>query len=119
IRLAIAIVAVAFLSFVFAGPAAVVVVPTLLLLLAAFAWVSDWSALRILGDVSRYLDVSPVNIERRHAILQGGIELVKALHEERSDLELRPEGADPLKKPPYVYDRIVVVGHSLGSIIGY
>jgi hypothetical protein len=89
-----------------------------LLLVFAVAWMLDWSAIRVIGDVSRYLDVSPANIKKRHDILQGGIELLSALHAERSDLDASHSdcAASP---PPYVYDRIVVVGHSLGSVIGY
>jgi hypothetical protein len=119
IRLAIAVVAASFLSFAFLGAAAAVVLLVVLLLFAAYEWMSEGNALRIVGDVSRYLDIAPVNIERRHEILKGGIELLKALHEERSDLELPPGAAGSSEKPPYVYDRVVVVGHSLGSIIGY
>src|SRR5262245_15937425 len=94
------------------GPLGIVVFGLVLIaLLALLDWVSDHALLRVVGDISRYLDVEPRNIGQRHAILQGGIALLKALHAERSDLE-----GDAA---PYVYDRIVVVGHSLGSVIGY
>jgi len=120
--LAIGLLAVAFLSVVLFGVAAVLVTLLAVFLLAfAIEWMSEWKALRVVGDVSRYLDVSPVNIARRHAILQGGIELLSALHAERSDLDASLSVA-PLSSavpPPYVYDRVVVVGHSLGSVIGY
>lgn len=58
--------------------------------------------LRIVGDAARYLHVSPTNIQRRHEIRQAGISLLKELH-------------DPKRE----YDRIIVVGHSLGTVIGY
>jgi pimeloyl-ACP methyl ester carboxylesterase len=122
IRLAIVIVAVVFLSFAFLGAAAVLVLPVVLLLFAATEWMSEGNALRIIGDVSRYLDVAPVNIERRHEILKGGIDLLCELHAQQSDFELRTAGSDTAEmtpQPQYVYDRVVVVGHSLGSIIGY
>jgi hypothetical protein len=54
----------------------------------------------IIGDAARYLDPAPTNIQRRHAIRSAGIKVIKALHDEG-------------------YDRIVVAGHSLGSVIGY
>jgi hypothetical protein len=55
---------------------------------------------QVIGDAARYLDVAPSNIERRQAIRAKGVEILKKLHE--SD-----------------YRRIIVVGHSLGSVIGY
>jgi hypothetical protein len=52
-----------------------------------------------LGDAARYLSPRPANIRLRHAIRSEGVKLLRALHDE--------------------YDRIIVVGHSLGSVIGY
>lgn len=54
----------------------------------------------IIGDAARYLHIAPTNIQRRHEIRQAGVELIKNLHDRG-------------------YDRIIVVGHSLGSVIGY
>lgn len=54
-----------------------------------------------LGDAARYLSPRPKNIRLRHTIRSEGLELLRTLHE-------RGE-----------YDRIIVVGHSLGSVIGY
>lgn len=79
-----------------------------------FDWVFQSVLLRVVGDASRYLDVAPPNIARRHAILRGGIELLQSLHAARSDLT---EGQHA--SAPYVYDRVVLVGHSLGSVIAY
>lgn len=56
--------------------------------------------LLVVGDAARYLHVAPSNIQRRHAIQQAGVKLLTALHQRG-------------------YERIVVVGHSLGSVIGY
>ncbi len=50
-------------------------------------------------DVARYLNPSPGNIEVRHKIRDGAVQLLDRLHEMGK------------------YDRIIVVGHSLGSII--
>lgn len=52
------------------------------------------------GDAARYLHVSPTNVQRRHEIRDAGVKIIKSLHDRG-------------------YQRIVVVGHSLGSVIGY
>lgn len=54
----------------------------------------------VVGDAARYLHAAPANVQRRHEIRLAGVKLLKALHERG-------------------YDRIIVVGHSLGSVIGY
>jgi hypothetical protein len=54
----------------------------------------------IIGDAARYLHVAPANVQCRHAIRQAGIKVLDTLHERG-------------------YDRIIIVGHSLGSVIGY
>lgn len=56
--------------------------------------------LLVVGDAARYLHVAPSNIQRRHEIRQAGVKLLNALHQRG-------------------YERIVVVGHSLGSVVGY
>jgi len=53
------------------------------------------------GDAARYLDDSPKNIKSRYEIRKQGINILKKLHESNK------------------YDRIIVVGHSLGSVIAY
>jgi hypothetical protein len=57
---------------------------------------------KIVGDAARYLHVAPSNIQARHAIREAGVKVLTALHDPERD-----------------YDRIIVVGHSLGSVIGY
>ncbi|WP_125592156.1 hypothetical protein [Amycolatopsis balhimycina] len=54
-----------------------------------------------LGDAARYFDDVPDNIAVRQSIRDSGMSLLRRLHTEGK------------------YDRIVVVGHSLGSVIGY
>ena len=54
------------------------------------------------GDAARYLNPSPVNVARREEIRQLGVQTLRSLHDSKNR-----------------YDRIVVVGHSLGSVIGY
>ena len=53
------------------------------------------------GDAARYLDDAPKNIKSRYEIRKQGINILKKLHESNK------------------YDRIIVVGHSLGSVIAY
>lgn len=54
----------------------------------------------IIGDAARYLRPTPQNIQRRHEIRAEGVRLLKTLHQRN-------------------YDRIIVAGHSLGSVVGY
>lgn len=56
---------------------------------------------RRVGDAARYLHGSPDNVEHRQTIRAKGVELLKKLQDSGE------------------YQRIVVVGHSLGSVIGY
>jgi len=53
------------------------------------------------GDAARYLSTSPGNIKLRQAIRADGMRLVRKLHESGE------------------YDRILIVGHSLGSVVAY
>lgn len=57
--------------------------------------------LRVAGDAARYLHVAPDNIEVRRHIRQAGLALLDRLHESGE------------------YDRVILVGHSLGGVIGY
>jgi hypothetical protein len=54
-----------------------------------------------IGDVARYVRADPRNIAMRAAIRDRGLKLLKDLHDRGS------------------YERIIVVAHSLGTIIGY
>lgn len=54
-----------------------------------------------IADAARYLDPSAANVPCRQKIRSAGVKLLKALHERGN------------------YNRIIVVGHSLGSVIGY
>lgn len=55
----------------------------------------------VAGDAARYLSPTPDNVARRQAIREAGVAVLEKLH---------AAGA---------YDRIVVVGHSLGAVIAY
>jgi hypothetical protein len=59
-----------------------------------------WLLREFVGDAAVYLDSAPGNIQRRHEIRTAGVRILKVLHRRG-------------------YERIVIVGHSLGSVIGY
>jgi hypothetical protein len=63
--------------------------------------VAQGFVLSYLGDAARYLSPRPRNIALRQKIRSEGLKLFRSLHASGE------------------YDRIVVVGHSLGSVIGY
>lgn len=71
------------------------------LLVAAIGLGLRYSALSYLGDAARYLSPNPQNVVVREQIRADGVELLRALHKKGD------------------YDRIIVVGHSLGSVIAY
>jgi len=54
-----------------------------------------------IGDVARYLSPAPGNIKLRQSIRADGMQLLKKIHESGE------------------YERVIVVGHSLGSVIAY
>ncbi len=77
-----------------------------------------------LGDVARYVRSEPATVEKRRDIRERGLALLRALHREAPPaVPKEGEGADAAdgdhSPVPERYDRIVVVGHSLGSIIAY
>ncbi len=55
----------------------------------------------VLGDAARYLSRDPGDIQRRQEIRNRGLTLLEELHKSGK------------------YDRIILVGHSLGGVIGY
>lgn len=57
--------------------------------------------LNSVGDAVRYLTPRPANIAHRQSIREAGVDLLHTLHEQGN------------------FDRIVIVGHSLGSVIAY
>lgn len=61
------------------------------------------------GDAARYFDGSPENPIERQQIRADGVALLERLH-------AKSEGG---KDGDLEYDRIVIVGHSLGSVIAY
>ena len=59
------------------------------------------AVLNYIGDAARYLSPMPKNIKLRQEIRSDGIRLLKRIQEEGE------------------YDRVILVGHSLGSVIAY
>lgn len=90
-----------------AGLSIILSVPLLVLGLALLKWVVVGRVERFLlgyvGDAVRYLNTDPPNVEARRAIRTAGLTLLRGLHE------------DELRR----YERIILVGHSLGSVIAY
>lgn len=79
-----------------------VLLPAILFLLARFwKYIVQPIATDYLGDAASYLRPHPSHIEHRQAICSHGVRLLEEIHREGR------------------YDRIVVVGHSLGSVIAY
>jgi hypothetical protein len=70
----------------------------------------------VVGDAARYLDVSPQNVARRYDIIRGGIDMLRKLHEDHEESD---KTEDMKRRMRYHYSRVVVVGHSLGSLIAY
>ena len=62
------------------------------------------------GDAGRYFDINPKNVMRRYAIIRGGVEMLRKLHTEHDEQK---------SEVMYRYGRVVLVGHSLGSVIAY
>lgn len=71
------------------------------LIASAVLWFLKRVFLNLAGDAGRYFTPSACNLESRFEIRRKGIELLKSLHACGR------------------YDRIILVGHSLGSVIGY
>lgn len=69
--------------------------------LAAFGAVLKGRLTRYFGDVARYVSASPRNIQIRQAARDRGLKLLRELHATEE------------------YKRIVIVGHSLGSILAH
>jgi len=72
-----------------------------LMLLGTLAYLAGTLLLPYFGDAASYLSAQTETVQSRQGVRNRGLALLKALHED-------PE-----------YDRIVVVAHSLGSVLAY
>jgi hypothetical protein len=88
-----------------AGAAIAAAVPTIVTIAVVLL---SGVVLRGVGDAARYLSNNPDDIRQREAIRTGLIEILSRLHSQR-------DVATGLLK----YERIILVGHSLGSVIAY
>lgn len=75
--------------------------PVIGLLLGLIVHALTFLGTHYLGDAARYTYPAPDNIADRQRIRSDGVKLLKKIHESGK------------------YDRIIVVGHSLGSVIAY
>lgn len=99
-------IALAIIFIVFAPWASILTLPALLLIASlVVGWVTQAFLVPYFGDVAHYVRAAPDTIARRAEVRERGLQLLRALHR-------GSQGADR-------YDRIVVVAHSLGSIIAY
>lgn len=82
--------------------------PLIVVIAGALIWLCRQTGahfgLQYAGDAARYLSPRPENVGIRRAIRSAAVELLEGLHD---DLTWRR------------YHRIIVVGHSLGSVIAY
>ncbi|EUB98254.1 hypothetical protein PMI07_006568 [Rhizobium sp. CF080] len=65
--------------------------------------------IKYFGDVARYVKADPLNVARRQEIREKGVELLETLMGKDTSGRFGPRR----------YDRIVVVAHSLGTIVAY
>ena len=72
------------------------------------AAVAGGFALRSLGDAARYLSSDPENVREREAVRAGLMTTLRSLTDDKDPVTGR-----------HRYDRIVLVGHSLGTVIAY
>jgi hypothetical protein len=68
--------------------------------------VVNYFIIEYLGDAARYMTPKPRNIAERQVIRKNGLDLLTKLHSKQENGKRK-------------YDRIIVVGHSLGSVIAY
>jgi hypothetical protein len=71
------------------------------------------------GDVVRYVRATPSTVERRRLVRERGLALLEALHKKRLKGPERDAFTQATADDPPLYDRIVIVGHSLGTIVAY
>lgn len=72
-----------------------------LMVLATLAYLASTLLLPYFGDAASYLSAQTETVQSRQGVRNRGLALLKALHED-------PE-----------YDRVVIVAHSLGSVLAY
>lgn len=71
-------------------------------LVAVFAVAIGGFLINTMADSARYFRAAPDNIDARRAIRKAGVDMLRHIHDS-----------------PKAYDRVIIVAHSLGSVIGY
>jgi hypothetical protein len=81
----------------------------------AAAYGARWCLIEFVGDVAAYIAAHTVSkfYDLRQQIWQAAMRVSGAVYRAQS---VAPEGT---KKPEFLYRKILMVGHSLGSVIGY
>ena len=83
------------------------------ILIAAIVWyIITIFGVPYFGDVARYVGVDPALIAGRKAIRERGIALLTELHD-------RKAYKNGVETDQSEYDRIIIMAHSLGSIVAY
>lgn len=87
---------------------------------AAIAWFIQSFLVPYFGDVARYVRAQPDTVAKRAAVMDRGLALLRNLHghvppADKSFLF----DYDHTAKPERTYQRVIVVAHSLGSVIAY
>ena len=102
-----------FLGLVFLAPWQLFCAPKfwLAVLALGIVWFIKSFVVPYLGDVARYTQNAPWAIDARARIRARGLGLLRELHGRTAD------GAEPSNTGEY--ERVIVVGHSLGSVIAY
>ncbi|MBA4849333.1 hypothetical protein [Emticicia sp. BO119] len=84
--------------------------------LGSLTWLGiNFFLIYYLGDVVRYTTPRAGNIKERQDIRETGIELLRKLHDAKIDVRNKDGSTYKRNK----YDRIIVVGHSLGAVVAY
>ncbi|MBX3578850.1 MAG: hypothetical protein KF723_16760 [Rhizobiaceae bacterium] len=83
---------------------------------AVIAWLLVSWVVPVFGDVARYVRTSPDAVSARSEIRERGVKLLRALH---APIDDRPSAKQYDFGNAAPYERVVVVGHSLGSIVAY
>ncbi len=102
-----------FFSCAFAFLASILHLEWFKLLIAALVWyVVTKFGVPYFGDVARYVRSNAESIEGRRAIRERGIRLLDELHNRKEFKKGKETGESE-------YDRIIVVAHSLGTVVAY
>jgi hypothetical protein len=111
--LVFAVPAALFLALVYFAPWNLIAEPKFWLAAMALAvvWLIRSVVVPYLGDVARYTQNAPWAIDARAKIRARGLGLLRELHGKSAD------GREPAAAGEY--QRIIVVGHSLGSVVAY